>query len=72
MVIKLFWKDPYMKECYAKVIAIEDNKVWLDQTVFFAFSGGQASDKKQSSREMMKSIMFLKKSQTLQSEIMLK
>ena len=45
MVIKLFWKDPYMKECYAKVTAIEGNKVWLDQTIFFAFSGGQASDK---------------------------
>ena len=45
MVIKLFWKDPYMKECYAKVTAIEDNKIWLDQTVFFAFSGGQASDR---------------------------
>ena len=45
MVIKLFWKDPYMKECYAKVAAIEGNKVWLDKTVFFAFSGGQASDK---------------------------
>ena len=45
MVIKLFWKDPYMKECYAKAAAIEGNKVWLDQTIFFAFSGGQASDK---------------------------
>lgn len=44
-MIKLFWKDPYMKECYAKVAAIEGNKVWLDKTVFFAFSGGQASDK---------------------------
>ncbi|MDD5086305.1 MAG: alanyl-tRNA editing protein [Candidatus Nanoarchaeia archaeon] len=34
-----------MKECYSRVAAIEDNKVWLDKTVFFAFSGGQASDK---------------------------
>ena len=45
MLKKLFWQDPYLKECNAIVIAIEDNKVWLDQTVFFAFSGGQASDK---------------------------
>ena len=45
MVIKLFWQDPYMKECYAKVTAIDGSKVWLDQTIFFAFSGGQASDK---------------------------
>lgn len=45
MLKKLFWQDPYLKECNAIVTAIEDNKVWLDQTVFFAFSGGQASDK---------------------------
>src|SRR3989338_3184536 len=42
--IKLFWKDPYASECKAKVTAIEGNKVKLDQTIFFAFSGGQESD----------------------------
>ncbi len=45
MVERIFWHDPYMKECAAVVEAIEDNRVWLDRTVFFAFSGGQASDK---------------------------
>lgn len=41
---KLFWEDPYLTECMAKVNSIEGNKVKLDQTIFYAFSGGQASD----------------------------
>lgn len=41
---KLFWKDPYMKECKAKVTMVSGNKVYLDQSIFFAFSGGQESD----------------------------
>ena len=41
---KLFWEDPYCTECKAKVTSIEGNKVKLDQTVFFACSGGQESD----------------------------
>ena len=44
MTKKLFWEDPYQTECKAKVTSIEENKVKLDQTIFFAFSGGQASD----------------------------
>ncbi|NYZ60743.1 alanyl-tRNA editing protein [Candidatus Micrarchaeota archaeon] len=41
---KLFWEDPYLKECVAKVESINGNKVRLSQSVFFAFSGGQESD----------------------------
>ena len=41
---KLFWEDPYKTECKAKVTAINGNKVKLDQTIFYAFSGGQESD----------------------------
>ena len=41
---KLFWDDPYLTECTAKVSSIEGNRVKLDQSMFFAFSGGQASD----------------------------
>lgn len=41
----LFYEDPYKREATAKVIAIEDNVVWLDQTIFFAESGGQESDR---------------------------
>jgi len=34
-----------MKECTAKVIKVNGNEIMLDQSNFFAFSGGQASDK---------------------------
>ena len=41
---RLFWEDPYKTECEASVLKVKDNEVVLDQTVFYAFSGGQASD----------------------------
>src|SRR3989344_2817792 len=44
VLTKLFWTDPYLTECKAKVISINERKVKLDQTIFFAFSGGQESD----------------------------
>lgn len=44
MTTKLFWDDPYLTECTAKVTSTDGNKVKLDRTVFFAFSGGQESD----------------------------
>lgn len=40
---KLFY-DPYLTECKSVVNKISGNKVWLEQSCFFAFSGGQASD----------------------------
>ncbi len=44
MTKKLFWADPYLKECEAKVISVNGDEVKLDQTNFYAFSGGQQSD----------------------------
>lgn len=41
---KLFWADPYATECTAKATEIDGNKVKVDQTIFYAFSGGQHSD----------------------------
>lgn len=41
---KLFWQDPYLTECAATVTTINGNKIKLNQTIFFAFSGGQESD----------------------------
>lgn len=41
---KLFRQDPYKTECEATVSSINENRITLDRTVFFAFSGGQASD----------------------------
>ena len=44
LTARLFWEDPYKIECEANVLKVNDNEVILDQTVFYAFSGGQASD----------------------------
>lgn len=41
---RLFWEDPYQDKCEANVVKINNNEIVLDQTVFYAFSGGQASD----------------------------
>lgn len=41
---KLFWENPYLFENDANVTNVDSNAVYLDQSVFFAFSGGQASD----------------------------
>jgi Ser-tRNA(Ala) deacylase AlaX len=41
---KLFYKDPYLKEFKATITKIDGNKVTLDRTAFFPFSGGQAGD----------------------------
>jgi Ser-tRNA(Ala) deacylase AlaX len=43
-VEKLFWSDPYLTECDARVTSADGPRVTLDRTVAFAFSGGQASD----------------------------
>ena len=44
MTRKLFWDDPYQTSCNATVTSIEGRKVKLNQTGFYAFSGGQESD----------------------------
>ena len=41
---KLFWEDPYRTECKAIVTEIKGNKIKVNQSIFYAFSGGQASD----------------------------
>jgi len=41
---KLFWKDAYQKEFDAEVLAVDGNKVILNQTCFYASSGGQIGD----------------------------
>lgn len=43
-VKKLFWEDPYLKQCIARVMSVKGNHITLDETIIFAFSGGQASD----------------------------
>jgi alanyl-tRNA synthetase len=44
MTKKLFWINPYQTTCTAKVTQITGNIVKLNQTILYAFSGGQESD----------------------------
>lgn len=44
MVKKVFWENPYLCDLKANIVSINDNDITLDQTIFFAFSGGQESD----------------------------
>jgi Ser-tRNA(Ala) deacylase AlaX len=43
-VKKIFWEDPYLTELEATVTSININVITLDQSIAFAFSGGQQSD----------------------------
>jgi misacylated tRNA(Ala) deacylase len=40
----LFRDDPYLKACEATVVAVQENAVELDRTVFYPMGGGQAGD----------------------------
>ena len=44
MVEKVFWSDPYQTRLATRVASVEGDAVTLEETVFFAFSGGQESD----------------------------
>ncbi len=44
MLDKIFWQDPYQTELEASIQAVDGDRVTLDRTIFFAFSGGQESD----------------------------
>ncbi len=45
MTRELFREDSYLKECDAKVEAVDRNQVVLDQTVFYPQGGGQPGDR---------------------------
>jgi Ser-tRNA(Ala) deacylase AlaX len=44
MVAKLFWQDPYRTTLATRIAAVEGDVVRLEETIFYAFSGGQESD----------------------------
>lgn len=44
MTKKLYYQDPYLKEFDAKVLKVAGNKVFLDQTCFYPWGGGQVGD----------------------------
>lgn len=44
MVRKLFWDDPYLTRLDTRVCWVDGPRLSLDETIFYAFSGGQESD----------------------------
>lgn len=44
MTRKLFWSHPYQSTLATTVARVEGARLWLDDTIFYAFSGGQESD----------------------------
>jgi Ser-tRNA(Ala) deacylase AlaX len=44
VVAKLFWQDPYRTSLDTRIAAVEGEWVRLEETIFYAFSGGQESD----------------------------
>ncbi|MDN3956388.1 alanyl-tRNA editing protein [Sporolactobacillus laevolacticus] len=43
-VKKLFWENPYLTETEAKITSVHDQTITVDQTIAYAFNGGQQSD----------------------------
>jgi Ser-tRNA(Ala) deacylase AlaX len=43
-VRKVFWEDPYRTEIATVLTCVSGETVTLESTIFYAFSGGQASD----------------------------
>ena len=41
---KIFWDNPYQQSLKTKVTSVEGNRILLDETIAFSFSGGQESD----------------------------
>lgn len=44
MTIKKFWENPYQTEITTIVESVDGNIIRLNETIFYAFSGGQESD----------------------------
>ena len=44
MTKKLFWKDPFLTQIETHITRVKDNDITVEQTIFYALSGGQESD----------------------------
>jgi alanyl-tRNA synthetase len=44
MAEKIFYSEPYTEEIISKIVKINDNKVFLDKTIFYPQSGGEPGD----------------------------
>ncbi|MCJ7593377.1 MAG: alanyl-tRNA editing protein [Desulfobacterales bacterium] len=44
MTRKIFWEHPYLTQLDTKITGVQDHDVTVDETICFAFAGGQESD----------------------------
>lgn len=44
MTKKIFWQDPYLTSLETTVESVDENRITLKETIFYALSGGQESD----------------------------
>jgi len=44
MTKKIFWDDPYLTQLETYVTGVQGDEITIEETIFFAFSGGQESD----------------------------
>jgi len=44
MTRKIFWEDPYLTQIETRIASVKENDVTVEQTIFYAFSGGQEGD----------------------------
>jgi Ser-tRNA(Ala) deacylase AlaX len=44
MAKKIFWEDPYLSQIETHITTVKDNDITVEQTIFYALSGGQESD----------------------------
>ena len=42
---KLYYQDPYLRSAEAGIVAVEENNVYFDRTVFYPEAGGQPGDR---------------------------
>lgn len=45
MTKKVFWQDPYLTQLDTTIKTVDGNKITVAETIFYAFSGGQESDR---------------------------
>ena len=45
MTAKRFWQEPYRTELATRVASVAGEEVTLEETIFYALSGGQESDR---------------------------
>jgi len=44
MTKKIFWEDPYLTQLETHIATVKNNDITVEQTIFYALSGGQESD----------------------------